>query len=375
MKNLFLIILSLLIYQLSFAQNGEFQQHSNGLIYSQGTMDKLTHIVDSLNLQHKVCDLNKKSYSVSQTIGHIVELKKGNFENALKDIKEKIPLREFITKYPSANIKNKVLVIRNSSTNFQGDEKIEFSEVNLQGRRGFEIQADIDKPTSKWLYRYYKKSNRSKGSLKAFYFPDEFKSIQIDEKYARQIGYADCLIDTTSTKFKKDLEEGWIGLPGNWKELSKENQASLLDTMRETRVIGYCSQDSRPRIHAVNIAQLATETTNWEVFLKAHLDIMNDRFERMSDGNYAWGRRKTYLKELEELNINTLNLLIGISLRTENNATNHYYGSISRVGRAFSDAKNKEEIENEILSMIKDPELDNYNSCLLYSSPSPRDRG
>ena len=140
-------------------------------------------------------------------------------------------------------------------------------------------------------------------------------------------------------------------------------------------------------MHAVNIAQLAAETTNWEVFLKAHLDIMNDRFERMSDGNYAWGRRKTYLKELEELNINTLNLLIGISLRTENNATNHYYGSISRVGRAFSDSKNKEEIENEILSMIKDPELDNYNRiisyylflnynshCLLYTSPSPRDQ-
>ena len=273
MKNLFLIILSLFIYQLSFAQNGEFQQHSNGLIYSQGTMNKLTHIVDSLNLQHKVCDLNKKSYSVSQTIGHIVEFEGGNFENALKDMRENISLKEFRSKYPSAEIENKVLVIRNKYTNHKDEEKIEFTEVVLQGRYGFEIDTNTEKLTSKWLYRHYQKSEYSEESISAFYFPEEFKSIELSEKYARKIGYADCLIDTTATKFKEELEEGWVGLPENWKEFSTENQASLLDKMRSTRVIGFCSQDSRPRMHAVNIAQLAAETTNWEVFLKAHLDL------------------------------------------------------------------------------------------------------
>ena len=63
-------------------------------------MDKLTHIVDSLNLQHKICDLHKKSYSISQTIGHIVEFEGGNFENALKDMRENISLKEFRSKYP-----------------------------------------------------------------------------------------------------------------------------------------------------------------------------------------------------------------------------------------------------------------------------------
>ena len=49
--------------------------------------------------------------------------------------------------------------------------------------------------------------------------------------------------------------------------------------------------DNSPRIHALNIAKLSAETINWEVFLRAHLDIMKDKFERMSDGSYAFGGR------------------------------------------------------------------------------------
>lgn len=136
--------------------------------------------------------------------------------------------------------------------------------------------------------------------------------------------------------------------------------------MRSTRVIGGCSQDSSPRDHAVNIALLSAETYNWSVFLKAHLDIMNDRFERVSDGSYAWDARNTYIKELETLDINVLDLILGISLRVENAATNHYYGNISRIGRALAETKNRNEIEEAILSAVSDKELDDYNRLLFY---------
>jgi len=180
------------------------------------------------------------------------------------------------------------------------------------------------------------------------------------------IGYSDCLIDTTSLKFKKNAKDGWVELPKKWKNLSDKKQKKLLDKMRRTRVVGYCSQDSRPRDHAVNMAKLSAETTNWEIFLRAHLDIMNDRFDRMIDGSYAWGNRKTYIRELEELNINVSDLIFGISLRVENPATNHYYGSIRRVGRALSETKFKDEMEDVMLCMIEDEELDLYNRLIAY---------
>jgi hypothetical protein len=56
---------------------------------------------------------------------------------------------------------------------------------------------------------------------------------------------------------------------------------------RNRVVVGFCSQDASPRYHAQKIAVLAAETTNWEIFLRAHLNIMNDRFPRNSDGSYA----------------------------------------------------------------------------------------
>lgn len=144
---------------------------------------------------------------------------------------------------------------------------------------------------------------------------------------------------------------------------SKENELFL---KRRRIVIGGCSMDDSPRRHALRIAELAGETASWEIFLRSHLDIMNDRFERVSDGSYAWGRRKTYIKELEVLNINVSDLLLGIVLRVNNPSENHYFGSIRRIGRSLSESKDKGVIECEMLSMIKSKELDDYNRLLVY---------
>ena len=138
-------------------------------------------------------------------------------------------------------------------------------------------------------------------------------------------------------------------------------------TMKRNRiVVGFCSQDDGPRVHAMNIAVLSAESISWEVFLRAHLDIMNDRFERVSDGSYAWGKRNTYIREIEELNIDMQELLLGISLRLSNPSENHYYGSISRLGRALSETKDRQKLEETILKMIKDEKLDDYNRLLMH---------
>ena len=144
--------------------------------------------------------------------------------------------------------------------------------------------------------------------------------------------------------------------------LSKETALKL---MRSRRVIGNCSQDQSPRYHAMNICQLAAETTKWDIFLRSHLDIMNDRFERQSDGSYAWAGRKTYLKELEALDIPAIDLLIGTSLRVSNVSDNHYWSSIGRTGRALTDASDKDALEARLVTMISDDKLDPYNRLLM----------
>lgn len=143
------------------------------------------------------------------------------------------------------------------------------------------------------------------------------------------------------------------------------SKADALTMKRSRRVMGGCSMDLSPRYHAMKISTLAAETAQWDIFLRSHLDVMNDRFERRSDGSYAWEERRTYLRELEELDINAIDLLLGISLRVKNTSDNHYQGSISRVGRALTDARNRNEVEKRLLKMIDDGNLDPYNRVLF----------
>jgi hypothetical protein len=123
--------------------------------------------------------------------------------------------------------------------------------------------------------------------------------------------------------------------------------------------------DLSPRLHAMQICQLAAETAEWDIFLRSHLDIMNDRFDRQSDGSYAWANRKTYFKELEDLDIAAIDLLLGTSLRVTNVNNNHYWGSIDRTGRALADVTDKDALDTRLLTMIQDGRLDPFNRLLI----------
>ncbi len=152
--------------------------------------------------------------------------------------------------------------------------------------------------------------------------------------------------------------EGYIG--------RYRSKQLALDLKRNRIVVGSCSMDDSPREHARSIAVLSAETVSWEIFLRAHLNIMNDRVSRVSDNSVAWEKRETYLGELEALGIDVLDLLLGSALRVENAHPNHYLGNIQRMGRALSEYSKPEALERRLLTMIRDKELDNYNRVLMY---------
>ena len=140
-----------------------------------------------------------------------------------------------------------------------------------------------------------------------------------------------------------------------------------LTLMRSRRVIGQCSMDHRPRLHAMEICKLSAETAQWDIFLRSHLDIMNDRFSRVSDGSWAWAERQTYLKELEMLNINVIDLLLGTMLSTINVSDGHYSGSMDRVGRAIAETAQPDALERRLFNAICDSGLDTFNRILVAS--------
>lgn len=436
----------------SFAQSGEFRVYDNGLIYSDTTVEQLHHIVDSLNVKFRTCELHKVYKSKKQGVAHFIELEKGNIKQAHKDLKNDIGYQEFMDKYPKARIEKDVLVTKWEYENYKGEHVIEFSELPLDGGYGRDIELETFKEDERgafWVFDYWEGSEYSEESVRAFYFPEGMNSKPISEEYARLVQYSECMVDTNTQIFKEDAFEsgGWGGSPDlgkkadafvsyihrethypddpvgvdfdekNWDEYYKKyriwdslrievieqelvktdefkimlqeavedaldnggssdefeqyvglyySKKTALELKRSRRVIGGCSMDQAPRVHAMNIAVLSAETVNWETFLRSHLDIMNDRFERVSDGSYAWAGRKTYIRELEELDINVLDLLLGISLRVENPSQNHYFGSIGRLGRALAETQYPDQVEAQMQKMVADSRLDDYNRLLIY---------
>jgi len=144
------------------------------------------------------------------------------------------------------------------------------------------------------------------------------------------------------------------------------SKKKALQLRRNRWVVGSCSGDLKPRQHTMKIATLAAETQDWNVFIRAHLNIMNDRFERMSDNGNSARRRQTYISELESLHLNVLDLLIGMSFQIENAPRNHYYANVGKIGKALIESSDLDSIETKIVSIVNDETLDDNNRILFY---------
>ena len=85
-----------LLFYTSFAigQSSEFAVSKNGLIYPDYTVIQLKHIVDSLNLKFRRCDLHTTYYSLPQSRASFVQMK-GNCQAALADMKANITIEAF----------------------------------------------------------------------------------------------------------------------------------------------------------------------------------------------------------------------------------------------------------------------------------------
>ena len=123
--------------------------------------------------------------------------------------------------------------------------------------------------------------------------------------------------------------------------------------------------------HAKQILQLAAETANWNIFIDKHLYVLNDNFEPECSHVQKGELKRTYTKELEEIGINTLDLLLGSCLRVDNPSKNHHWLNSRTVSRALSEMKDKDKVEDTLLSMIEDQDLDDFNRmivCLLFKN-------
>jgi hypothetical protein len=235
-------------------------------------------------------------------------------------------------------------------TNKYNDDWLEKSETELASKQR--------KPLTDYIgEKMGQKKNRTRSTVRLSNEMIEFASKELAEDLRFRGIFKSCVDEVL--KNGTDADDLQM-LAGKLKMHELE-----LDLLRSYQQVGYCSQDSRPIEQAIQIAKLAGKVQKWDIFMRAHLNILNDRFSRNSDGSYAWLQRKTYLRELEVLELNVVDLMLGLSLRAKDLSDNHYEGTIWRIGTALSESKDSLSFEARAKAMIDDGRLDFFNRGLI----------
>ena len=144
-----------------------------------------------------------------------------------------------------------------------------------------------------------------------------------------------------------------------------------LNLMRQNQQVGSCSFDTGPENQLRRIAGLAAETHQWDIFIQAFLNIMNDRASRVANSNIASASRKTYAEELTKLDLDLFRLLLGINFRIlVEEGDQHYSGSGDKIAQAFASLPKDYQIrfENELGGILSDPDLDDFNALHFYNT-------
>lgn len=148
------------------------------------------------------------------------------------------------------------------------------------------------------------------------------------------------------------------------------SKSRALELMRNNQQIGTCSFDNGPRDQQKRMASLAADIPNWDVFIESFMNLMNDNVSRVADNNIASNARRTYIEELELLDLDLQKLLLGSNMRISDTLATHYFSNGSKVGKAFAqlDEKQQASFEKELIGLIKDENIDAFNKLHFYNT-------
>lgn len=131
------------------------------------------------------------------------------------------------------------------------------------------------------------------------------------------------------------------------------------------KVMNTEATDSEPRRHMMNIARLAAETRDWQLYLAAQFEILSERlFFRPPVLNETL--QHSFVRELEAINVNAVEFLLGHALRTADKDEGLTTMATFKLAMPIVEAFEREVAENILLDMIADRELDEVNRATAY---------
>ena len=188
----------------------------------------------------------------------------------------------------------------------------------------------------------------------------------VDSLYTNDKHFKKLLIEALSYAEDNKVSNG--DLEDFTAQLISKNKA--LELMRQNQQVGTCSFDNGPIVQQKRIAALAARTQNWEVFIKSFLNVMNDNVSRNVNSNIASNARKTYIEELDKLDLDIDKILLGSNIRIEDTIRKHYFSDGSKIAKAYAklNSDKQEYFENTVFEIIRDKKIDAFNKLHFYNT-------
>lgn len=131
--------------------------------------------------------------------------------------------------------------------------------------------------------------------------------------------------------------------------------------------VACCGMSSRPYLHRRDIAVLAAQTAEWNVFLRTHIDVVYDDYRKNPDGTITFLGDRTMVPVLQEFSLDVEALLLGSVLRVDNRHKNAYIGGAYNMGNVIARMPERDEILNNIRNMIGNHQLDDFNRLRMFN--------
>ncbi len=144
-----------------------------------------------------------------------------------------------------------------------------------------------------------------------------------------------------------------------------EDEEGLLAFHRNQAIRGSCSMDDRPIKQLEKIAHNAALLMDWDLFIKTHLDLINNRYLASAYSSYGVANRKNPANSLEII-FDPMDLFLGTILQYHQKSEKQYQSNRFQIAKSILALQEKEVLIEKLIEMSRHSGLDVYNRlCIL----------
>ncbi len=144
-----------------------------------------------------------------------------------------------------------------------------------------------------------------------------------------------------------------------------EDFKGILSFHRNHPITGSCSMDERPILQLEKIAKSAALNMDWDLFIKAHLDLINNRFSAFAYSSYGVANREAPAKSLESI-FDPTALFLGTILQYHQSYPKQYISNRFQIAKSLLLLSHREQAIEWLIDMSTSSGLDLYNRLCIF---------